>query len=91
MQIKDILQTLLDDDLITVEKLGSMNVYWSFPSTTIRKSEAMIERLAEKVNGLNKSMDELKIEIKKAEDERTDTVNIFNFSLFCSYTQFSIY
>mmetsp|Transcript_13883 Transcript_13883/g.24329 ORF Transcript_13883/g.24329 Transcript_13883/m.24329 type:complete len:207 (-) Transcript_13883:1095-1715(-) len=30
--IKDVLQTLLDDDLVRMEKIGSSNYYWSYPA-----------------------------------------------------------
>lgn len=30
--VKDVLQSLVDDGLVTVEKIGTSNFYWSFPS-----------------------------------------------------------
>jgi len=39
MQVKDYLQALQDDNKISVEKIGSGNWYWSFPSDE-RKSKA---------------------------------------------------
>jgi hypothetical protein len=41
--VKDVLQSLVDDGLVTVEKIGTSNYYWSFPST-IQQSVRTKER-----------------------------------------------
>jgi hypothetical protein len=33
--IKDVVQSLVDDGLVELEKIGSANYYWSFPSKTM--------------------------------------------------------
>lgn len=40
--VKDVLQTLVDDGLVTVEKIGISNFYWSFPSS-IQQSVSVIK------------------------------------------------
>lgn len=35
--VKDVLQSLVDDGLVTVEKIGTSNYYWSFPSDVQQK------------------------------------------------------
>jgi hypothetical protein len=30
--VKDVLKTLVDDDLVLFDKIGGKNFYWSFPS-----------------------------------------------------------
>lgn len=35
--VKDVLQSLVDDGLVTVEKIGTSNYYWSFPSDMQQK------------------------------------------------------
>ena len=42
MQVKDILQTLLDDNLVDTDKIGNGNFYWSLPS---KARQSRIERL----------------------------------------------
>ncbi|KAF7682724.1 Meiotic nuclear division protein 1 like protein [Astathelohania contejeani] len=50
--IKDILQSLIDDDLVRCEKLGTSNYYWSFPS----HSKILAKHAAEKMVTENESM-----------------------------------
>lgn len=35
MVIKEVLQSLIDDNLIDQEKIGASNVYWAFPSKAL--------------------------------------------------------
>ena len=44
MQVKDYLQALADDNKIRVEKIGSGNWYWSFPSDEKKAKEAALEK-----------------------------------------------
>jgi hypothetical protein len=30
--VKDVLQSLVDDDMVSTDKIGIQNFYWSFPS-----------------------------------------------------------
>ncbi|KAK9466518.1 meiotic nuclear division protein 1 [Lipomyces arxii] len=50
MQIKDVLQTLLDDGLVRCEKIGAGNYYWSFASDATRGREAKLESVKQKVS-----------------------------------------
>jgi hypothetical protein len=47
MQVKDYLQALSDDNKIRVEKIGSGNWYWSFPSDERKSREAALEKAQE--------------------------------------------
>lgn len=44
MQVKDYLQSLSDDNKIRVEKIGSGNWYWSFPSDEKKAKEAALDK-----------------------------------------------
>ncbi|KAG5460541.1 MAG: Mnd1 family-domain-containing protein [Olpidium bornovanus] len=35
--VKEALQSLVDDNLVTMEKIGTSNYYWSFPSTALQQ------------------------------------------------------
>lgn len=45
MQVKDHIQALLDENLLTVEKIGSGNWYWSFGSEVKRTKTAQLESI----------------------------------------------
>jgi hypothetical protein len=44
MHVKDYLQSLSDDNKIRVEKIGSGNWYWSFPSDDKKSKELALEK-----------------------------------------------
>lgn len=46
--IKDVVQSLVDDRLVEMEKIGSANFYWSFPSkakSEVRQKMRLLEFL----------------------------------------------
>lgn len=44
--VKDVIQSLVDDDLIEQEKIGSANFFWAFPSKASRSLQNKIEAAA---------------------------------------------
>jgi transcription initiation factor IIE alpha subunit len=34
--VKEVIQSLVDDRLVNLEKIGTSNYYWSFPSTALQ-------------------------------------------------------
>ncbi|KAK9448109.1 Mnd1 family-domain-containing protein [Limtongia smithiae] len=71
MQIKDVLQTLLDDSLVRCEKIGSGNYYWCFLSDESRGNAAKLDGLRKKVAVARENVTSLeeKIAFEKAERE----------------------
>ena len=45
MLVKQILQSLVDDDMVFCDKIGSSNYYWAFRSQAIKSRENRIEEL----------------------------------------------
>ena len=43
MTVKDVVQSLIDDDLVHVDKIGSSNWYWAFPGEATSKARASLE------------------------------------------------
>ena len=37
MSVKDILQSLVDDDMVDTERIGTSNYFWAFPSKALNK------------------------------------------------------
>ncbi|MCJ1350496.1 MAG: hypothetical protein MMC33_000477 [Icmadophila ericetorum] len=67
MQVKDYLQALSDEGQIRVEKIGSGNWYWSFPSEAKKAKEAVLSALQEEYHTIESAMGELKSKIEDAE------------------------
>ncbi|KAF2109129.1 Mnd1 family-domain-containing protein, partial [Lophiotrema nucula] len=66
MQVKDYLQALSDDNKIRVEKIGSGNWYWSFPSEEKKSKEALLEKAQEEYNKANVAVAELEAKVDEA-------------------------
>lgn len=66
MQVKDYLQSLTDDNKIRMEKIGSGNWYWSFPSEEKIAKEAILEKAQEEHDKVAAIVDELQAKIDEA-------------------------
>jgi hypothetical protein len=65
MQVKEYLQALVDENQIRVEKIGSVNWYWSFASEAKREREKTIENLKAEVLRAQKTTSVLEIQLKE--------------------------
>lgn len=59
MQVKEYIQTLTDEGLIRVEKIGSGNWYWCFGSDEKKTREARLGQLQKEVEKAQASYDEV--------------------------------
>ncbi|KAF9961053.1 hypothetical protein BGZ70_008379 [Mortierella alpina] len=87
--VKDVLQSLVDDGLVTVEKIGTSNYYWSFPSAVQQSKQAKLESLREELQRLEKANADLEATIKDVSGGREDSVSVNNVEL-CSMAHASI-
>lgn len=78
--IKDVLQSLVDDDLVHQEKIGAANYFWSFPSETsvllekdIQKLNSRFEEVVTKKTSL---MDQIQLAGEGREDSESRTEKI---------------
>ncbi|KAF9183047.1 Meiotic nuclear division protein 1 [Haplosporangium sp. Z 11] len=71
--VKDVLQSLVDDGLVTVEKIGTSNFYWSFPSAVQQSKNAKLQTLREELQRLETSNTELETSIQQATGGREDS------------------
>ncbi len=52
--VKDVLQSLVDDGLVDMDKVGAQNLYWSFASKAAMKRQAAIKRLEGEAEALER-------------------------------------
>ncbi|KAL1964638.1 hypothetical protein VTN77DRAFT_6812 [Rasamsonia byssochlamydoides] len=64
MQVKEYMQALVDDSKVRMEKIGSVNWYWSFPSEEKREREQVKERLTRELERVQKTTEELEMELQ---------------------------
>jgi len=61
MQVKEYIQTLTDENLIRVEKIGSGNWYWCFGSDEKKARETRLRQLQKEVEKAQASYDEVRL------------------------------
>ncbi|OZJ01649.1 hypothetical protein BZG36_05207 [Bifiguratus adelaidae] len=71
--VKDVLQSLVDDNLVTMDKIGTSNYYWSFPSDALQKRNNKIESLQTEISTLTAKNDELQADINSQLDGKEET------------------
>jgi len=54
MSVKEILQSLVDDDMVCAEKIGTSNYFWCFPSQAVLSRKRKLEEINTEVEGLKK-------------------------------------
>ncbi|UYI26626.1 meiotic nuclear division protein 1-like protein [Encephalitozoon cuniculi] len=54
--IKEILQQLVDDGLVTAEKVGTSNLYWSFASEGVQKKKLRCKELMEECERMSQDI-----------------------------------
>ncbi|KAF2499801.1 meiotic nuclear division protein 1 [Lophium mytilinum] len=72
MQVKDYLQALSDDSKIRVEKIGSGNWYWSFPSEEKRTKESVLAKAQEERAKAVAMVSELQLKVDEAGAARAE-------------------
>lgn len=58
MQVKDYIQSMLDESQIRVEKIGSGNWYWSFKSDAKKGKETVLNKLKAEATGFETTIQE---------------------------------
>jgi hypothetical protein len=92
MQVKDYLQSLSDDSKIRVEKIGSGNWYWSFPSDDKKAKDIALSRAQEEYSKADTTATELQAKIDDAgaargeDDGMLNQIGIFLFFPVLAYS-----
>ena len=75
--IKEVLQELVDDNLVHLEKIGIANYYWSFPSEATATKHKIIKQLDESLSNKKRRLEDTKKEIETLSvgREKTDEYN----------------
>ncbi|KAI3643648.1 hypothetical protein MP228_009812 [Amoeboaphelidium protococcarum] len=76
--VKEVLESLVSDDIVSSDKIGTSNYFWAFPSTALIVRENKLNKYQEELDGLTKQREELQLKIADAQigreecDERAD-------------------
>lgn len=75
MQIKDILNELIDDGLLNCEKCGNTNLYWSFKFDVIKQQNTRYNRLQNELANLQAQCERLAEDIDQEQKLRLPQVD----------------
>lgn len=70
MSVKEILQELCDNDLVSFEKIGSGNFYWCFPSEAFNRRKVLEGKLEAQISELEAEISGYQAEIADLEPGR---------------------
>jgi len=72
MSVKDVLQELVDNDLVSFDKIGSGNFYWCFPSEALNRRKIQEDKLNVQIKQYEDEIAKLQKEIAELEPGKED-------------------
>ncbi|XP_068178374.1 meiotic nuclear division protein 1 homolog [Antennarius striatus] len=73
MTVKDVLQSLVDDNMVDCERVGTSNYYWAFPSKALHARKRKLEELQQQNSQAKQRKESLQNAVEKAKEGRQDT------------------
>ncbi|CAM9410827.1 unnamed protein product [Sphacelaria rigidula] len=71
--VKDVNQALVDDGLVDMDKIGSSNFFWSFPSKVVVTRQNIVDSLTRDIAKHEESVVSNKRKVEELSAERADT------------------
>jgi len=71
--VKDVVQSLVDDDLVSTDKCGIQTIFWCFPSAAVQQKRARLEMLQEKISKRRVEIEGAKKQKEKLNDGREES------------------
>ncbi|XP_056136917.1 meiotic nuclear division protein 1 homolog [Lampris incognitus] len=73
MSVKDVLHSLVDDNMVDSERVGTSSYYWAFPSKAMHARKYRLEELTKQHSETKKRKSTLQQAVEKAKAGRQDT------------------
>ncbi|XP_014882197.1 meiotic nuclear division protein 1 homolog [Poecilia latipinna] len=73
MTVKEVLQSLVDDNMVDCERIGTSNYYWAFPSKALHTRKHKLEELQKQVSDAKHRKVSLEKTVEKAKVGREGT------------------
>ncbi|KAG9259847.1 hypothetical protein AMEX_G27468 [Astyanax mexicanus] len=73
MSVKEVLQSLVDDNMVDSERVGTSNYYWAFPSKALHARKHRLEDLEKQNEESKQRKTALQQAVEKAKKGRQDT------------------
>ncbi|CAJ1052598.1 meiotic nuclear division protein 1 homolog [Xyrichtys novacula] len=75
MTVKEVLQSLVDDNMVDCERVGTSNYYWAFPSKALNARNNKLEELQKQRSEAKQRKATLEKAVEKAKLGREDTAD----------------
>ncbi|KAK7878152.1 hypothetical protein WMY93_031198 [Mugilogobius chulae] len=73
MAVKEVLQSLVDDNMVDCERVGTSNYYWSFPSKALNTRKHKLDELKRQISDSKQRKESLQKAVDAAKVGREDT------------------
>ncbi|KAM9314566.1 meiotic nuclear division protein 1 homolog isoform 1-T1 [Pholidichthys leucotaenia] len=73
MTVKEVLQSLVDDNMVDCERVGTSNYYWAFPSKAFHARKHKLDELQKQISDGKQRKISLQKAVEKAKAGRQDT------------------
>ncbi|KAJ0033579.1 hypothetical protein NQD34_000686 [Periophthalmus magnuspinnatus] len=73
MAVKEVLQSLVDDNMVDCERVGTSNYYWAFPSKALNTRKHKLEELKTQISESKRKKESLQKAVEAAKVGREDT------------------
>ncbi|XP_061108777.1 meiotic nuclear division protein 1 homolog isoform X2 [Conger conger] len=73
MSVKDVLQSLVDDNMVDCERVGTSNYYWAFPSKALHARKRRLDELEKQLSEAKRRKETLQQAVEKVKVGRQDT------------------
>lgn len=73
MAVKEVLQSLVDDNMVDSERVGTSNYYWAFPSKALNTRKLRLDELKKQISEAKQKKESLKKSVDAAKVGRQDT------------------
>ena len=71
--LQDVVQSLVDDNLVDSDKIGTSVYFWAFPSKALAQRQSQLSQLREKLDASKSKSAELNKALENASSGREDS------------------
>ena len=75
MSVKEVLQSLVDDNLVNSEKVGSSSYYWAFKSQVLNVKQNKLKELKKQLDETEQKIKTVEKNVAHAKSERQECVS----------------
>ena len=82
MSVKEVLQSLVDDDLVNCEKVGSSSYYWAFKSQVLNVKQNKVKNLQKQLADIQEKATSVEKSVNQAKSHRQDSVSLLDIKKY---------